>query len=248
MRFYLLGCMSLMLGFTAQARVFDLNSQSFAGYFLVTGGTSSLGSDAYSNEASNVSFDNSAKYNYSGEFGLLWSNPDINFRLGLEILAPESVNTNGSRSGTALYSDTSAVLGLVPKATVEIKLKSDQVYRTFIGLGAGYAMVTMKNDYNLTSAGQTAFPGVSNGNVQAKGYGTLLEASLGLERLLNDATTFTMVGGYRQLMINSLDYSNSTTTFSGSVNSGSQAVDVNGNARKLNLSGPFVGLGFRFYL
>lgn len=248
MRFFALSLMSIFLCFEAQARVFDMNSESFAGYFLVTGGTSGLGQGAYSGEASNVSFDNSAKYNYSGEFGVIYVRPEVALRLGVEILAPEGVVTNGSSGGSNLYSDTSSVLGLIPKVTAEIKLSSSNVYRTFMAFSAGEAFVTMKNDYTLTAAGQAAYPSVSNGNVQAKGTGTLLAASLGVERLLNDATTFMLEGGYRELMINSLNYTSSTTTFSGAVTSGSQDVNVNGQARKLNLSGPFISLGFRFYL
>jgi len=248
MRFFLLSLMSVFLCFEAQARVFDMNSESFAGYFLVTGGTSGLGQGAFSGEASNVSFDNSAKYNYSGEFGFIYVQSAVALRFGLEILAPESVNTTASRGGTNLYSDTSTVLGLIPKLTVEVKLSSNNVYRSFLGFSAGYATVTMKNDYTLTAAGQSAFPGVSDNNVQAKGIGTLLSASIGIERLLNDATTFMVEAGYRELMINSLNYTSAVTTFAGSETSGSQDVDVNGQARKLNLSGPFISLGFRFYL
>lgn len=130
----------------AQAKVFDLNTESFAAYFGFTGGPSSIGKSAYENEAgAGVTFTNSVAYNYSGEFGFLYSRPSVSMRFGFEFLRPQLIeNLVGRSSSSDLYSETSDILGYVPKFSMEFNLRKDQVSRSFVSASAGYATVTLK--------------------------------------------------------------------------------------------------------
>ncbi|WII72850.1 hypothetical protein QJS83_03070 [Bdellovibrio sp. 22V] len=240
----------LLVTSTAQARVFNINKETFAAYFLATGGGSALGDSAVKGESgATIGFSEEVKYNYSGEFGFLYSRPQASLRFGFEILKPQTMNNSTANNGTDdLYTASSDLLGYAPKLTLEVNLQRTNTYRSFVSLTGGYANVTMKNDYTLTAAGQTAFPGVSDHAVEAKGSGTLLGASLGYEGIMTDTTTVLVEFGYRQLKVDNLEYTKSVTTFSGAKNSGDPVLTSSGSKRELDFSGAFISIGFRFYL
>lgn len=66
--------------------------------------------------------------------------------------------------------------------------------------------------------------------------------------LFTDNVTFHADIGYRYLEFEGLKYNSTVTNFLGSVSKGQTASNHSGGHRKLSLSGPFVGIGFRFYL
>ncbi|AFY02770.1 hypothetical protein [Bdellovibrio bacteriovorus] len=235
---------------SAQARVFNINNETFAAYFDVSAGPSAIGTGAFDGEATGLSYSGGSGYNYSGEFGFLYTRQYMSLRFGLEIIRPSAIEGSSATnaSETELYTADSQILGYAPKLGVEFNLQSNARSRSFVALGVGAASVTMKNSYTLTTDGQTAFPGVSNHDVEAKGSGTLLNASLGYEGLLTDTTTIVVEMGYRQLNIENLEYTKSVTTFKGPVNSGDKVTTAAGEQRDLNLSGAFIAIGFRFYL
>ncbi|MNJ99744.1 hypothetical protein D3C87_175250 [compost metagenome] len=240
----------LIGGFSfAEARVFNINKETFAGYFSIGGGSSLLGSSAFDKESgSGISFSAKPEYNYQGEFGFVYARPHASLRFGIEILKPQSISTTAKNSTDDLYTNQSDILGFAPKLTFDVNLHSAQTYRSFVAVGVGLANITLKNAYKLTAAGQTAFPGVSDHSIEAKGSATSLTGSLGYEGLLTDTTTLLFEMGYRQLSINNLKYTKSATTFTGAKDSGDAVLDSDGAQRELNLGGFFVSLGFRFYL
>ncbi|WP_413570739.1 hypothetical protein ACLWBD_14105 [Bdellovibrio sp. HCB117] len=247
MKFWLLPL--LLLTSTAQARVFNIQKETFAAYFLVSGGGSAIGTEGLDGEASSsINYSGGVNYNYSGEFGFLYSVRYLNFRFGFEILKPSTLDSTANNGTADLYSANSQILGYVPKVGVEVNLQSTASYRSFISATAGLASVTMKNAYTLTADGQTAFPGVADHTAESKGSGTSLQASLGYEGNLSDTTTILVEFGYRQLKIDNLKYSKDVTTFSGAKSSGDAVLNTSGEQRELDFSGGFISLGFRFYM
>ncbi len=238
----------LFLVSAAEARVFDINKDTVAPYFSLTGGPSAVGKSGYENEATGVAVSGDSKYTYGGEFGFLVSTKPMNLAFGIEILKPGAVdNISGTNSGgTELYNASSEVLGYAPKVTLEFNLHGDNVSRSFVALGLGYASVTLKNTYTLTAAGTSAYPGVDT-TIESKGNATELSAGLGYEGVLSDTITYAFQFGYRQLKVDNLKYSKDYNTFNGAVTSGS-TVQNGASNRELNLSGGFLSLGFRFYM
>lgn len=233
----------------AEARVFNINSETSAAYFMASGGSSQIGTAALDGESgASVAFSGGSKFNYSGEFGFLYSRPLASLRFGFEIFKPAAVNSGATSGGTDLYQAESDILAYAPKLTLEVNVHGTNTYRSFVSITVGSASMTLKNDYVLTTAGQTAYPGVSNHSIEAKGSGTLLAASLGYEGLLSDTTTILVEFGYRQLKIDNLKYTKDVTTFSGAKTSGDSLLNASGSAREVNFSGGFIGVGFRFYL
>lgn len=239
---------TLLIATSAQARVFNLGGESFAGYFSVGGG-SSIGTSAVDNESGpGISFSKKSEYAYSGEFGVLYTASRLGFRVGIEILKPQLAEGNASDGSGDLYSYSSEVMAYAPKLGLEINLDQTSQSRSFISIAGSFVDVTMKNDYVLTAAGQTAYTGVYSHATESKGSATSLSASLGYEGVFTDTTTLVFEMGYRQLNVNNFKYSKSVTTFSGAKNSGDAVVDSDGKARALNMGGFFLALGFRFYL
>lgn len=238
----------MLISVSAQARVFDINKEGFAGYIGFTGGPSAVGKSAFEDEAgSSVTYTNEVKYNYSGEFGFLYSRPAASMRFGFEILKPQSLNNLvGHGSGGDLYSESSDLMGYIPKLTLEVNLRRDQDSRSFVTGSIGYATVTLKNSYTLTAAGNAAYPGMDQ-NMEAKGTGILWSASIGHELLMTDTTTFLFELGYRRLTVNNLKYTRSGSYFGNSVNDGDDVLK-NGSSREIDLSGLYLGATFRFYL
>lgn len=240
--------MALMVSSVAEARVFDISKDSVAPYFLLTGGSSAVGKSAYENEASGVNVSGGMNYNYSGEFGFMYSRKFANLRFGLEIIKPQKLDTiSGKNSGgTELYTETSDVLAYAPKVSVDINLHGTNTFRSFVSASVGYGSMTLKNSYSFTAAGTAAYPGVDSA-IEAKGTATLLAASLGYEGILSDTTTYVFEFGYRSLKFDSLQYSKAFTTMTGAVASGDSVKNGTAN-RSIDLSGGFLSLGFRFYL
>lgn len=250
MKKVLLSCLMLLaFGSESEARVFNINKETFAAYFSVGGGSSLLGATPFDNESgSGVTFDKKVQYNYQGEFGFLYSRPRASLRFGIEFLKPQSVETTANDGTDDLYTNTVDILGFVPKLTLELNLHRGQTYRSFFSAGVGLADITMKNSYEMTTAGQTAYPGIYSHSIEAKGSATTLTAALGYEGLLSDTTTILFETGYRQLKVDNLKYSKAADTFTGSKTAGDPVVDSSGDRRNLDLGGFFVNIGFRFFL
>lgn len=239
----------ILFSSSAQARVFNINKETSAAYFLVSAGGSQVGTAAVDGESgTNVSFSGGSNYNYSGEFGFLYSRPLASLRFGFEIFKPMALESTANNGTSDLYSVKGDILGYIPKLSLEVNVHGTPTYRSFVAVTVGSANITMKNNYVLTAAGQAAFPGVADHEAESKGSGTLLSASLGYEGILSDTTTVVVEFGYRQLKIDNLKYSKDVTTFSGSKTSGDALLDSSGNQRELDFSGGFIALGFRFFM
>ncbi len=238
----------LLTTLPAQARVFDINRDSVAPYFMATGGGSQVATSALDGEGNaGVTFTGAVNYLYTGEFGILYSRSAASVRFGFEVLKPNLLESTAKSGAAELYSVSSELLGYVPKVTLEVNLHKTQKFRSFFGLGVGLASLNMKNTYVLTTDGQTTYSGVSDHIAESKADTTLASAALGYEGLLSDTTTILIEFGYRQLKFDNFKYTKAVTTFSGAKVSGDQLLTNTGKDRILDFSGGYISLGFRFY-
>lgn len=234
---------------SGHARVFDLSRETFAAYFMGSAGISALGSGAVSGESgSTVTFSEESKNLYSGEFGFMYSRPQVSFRFGLEFLSPSAMKESVANNGTSdLYAVDSMIQAYVPKLTVEINVRGAAQQRSYVGFAVGSANLTLKNDYTMKAAGSALWPGMDTA-AEGKGSGTLMAMSLGHEGLLSDTTTYALEFGYRYLKIDNMKYSSAANLFGTSHASGDAMKTQAGANREIDLSGIYIGLSFRFYL
>jgi hypothetical protein len=237
----------LASGCLAQARVFTMSKESFAPYLRGTYMPMSMTDGVYSGAlGSGSSAETKMKYDASGEFGVVYGNPNVSVRLGVEYLMVPRVSENAANtSGTALYSIDSQTTVLTPKLALEFNLKTWQEGRLFFMAGAGYANLSSKNSYAFTGASTY---GLSDFSESLKATTIMEEASFGFEGLMSDATTFAFELGYRNLKFDKIKYSNSDTGFGGAFSSGDTAMNTDGSKRTLNLSNVFIGISLRFWL
>lgn len=237
----------------AQARVFNVNSESFAAYVAGTWGPSfenTLNSESNTITGTTVSVDSKNPYNLSGEFGFLYATPRANLRFGLEVIRPKEIaDSKGQNAGgTDLYSLTSETSILIPKVALEISVKKWSNVRLFLEAGTGYASLAGRNSYTFTAAGSSAYSGLADFYEDLRGYAPMYEGSLGLEGLLSDMTTYVIQAGYRNLKFNEIKHNRDVTTFQGAVSKGDKATNADGTDRTFDMSNYFVGVAFRFWI
>lgn len=236
-----------LFGVHSEARVFDMNKEKFASYFLISGGSSTIGNSAFVNESSATAFSSAVNYNYSGEFGFLWTSQYFVWMLGFEIIRPQMLESVGAtnNAGTLLYTVKSDILVTAPKFGVEINLHGTPTYRSFMTAYLGSASGSLSNEYtNVTIA-----PNASH-TVKGSGTTSMYGGTIGTEAHISDTTTMSCELGYRVLNLTEINYSATVVggSFNGAVSSGGAWKDTTGANRSLNLTGPYISIGFRFYL
>lgn len=236
----------------ANARTFDFKTERLATYFGGSFGNSSLGSAPFgSSSGSGISTDQTISSTAGAEVGVLITGPKMGFRLGVELLEPKNyTGINGTNSsGATIFSLNSKVLAVMPMATLEFTLGSTATSKWLLDLGGGLAIVTLNNNYQLTTAGAAAYPSLSSNFTESgTANSTAFELSTGYEVLITDTVTLDANIGYRYIAATTLNSSESITSFNGAENSGSLLVNNDGSSRTINLSSAFVGVNFRFYL
>lgn len=250
MKFWILILIYLCPQF-AFARVFDFNDESLAAFFRVSAAMSSVGRDAYGNAGgSGTSFGDEVPYNQSIELGFLLAIKSVVFKFGAEAYQASTITDAAGKnaSGTKLMDATSKIFVFNPNLVVEYSINFDSQSRSFVGVGAGYSTVSVDNDFRLTSDGQAAFPSVSD--YIEKLDATVISYSLnyGWEYSFIDNVTATIEMGYRYMPFDELEHKADYTTFNGAVTKGDVAINNNGSKRSFDMSGPYVGLAFKFYI
>ncbi len=233
-----------------QARVFDFNRENFAVYVGGSFGNSNLGDGAYGLSSGwGTSTDRSVQTTTAAEFGFIFAATRVNLLLGVEYLMPRDQTTvNGSdTAGNQLFSLHSTVTALIPQATLEFITYRGPNSRLFLGLGYGYAMVSLSNQYAMTAAGTTEL-GVGSYKESGSATSSLYKAYLGWEFLFTDNVTLTFDAGYRYLIVPTISASQSAIAIGGSESQGANLTNMDGSNRSLNLGGGFLGLSLRFYL
>lgn len=245
---------SLLLAVSAaHGRVFSYREASVAPYFRGTGGLSTLGSEAFKNSSgTDTALDGGSQFTYSGEVGVLFPlSSTVNLRLGAEVLQHNRVNTEGYRpaGGNKRFDLESSSLIFIPSATLEFVFQSRGPFRTLFEIGAGWADVTIKNDYMMTVDG-TADLGVNSFTEKLGATGWSTHVALGMEALFTDNVTLLGQAGYRYLPVKNLNYKSAVQNIvePGGVGKGDSVLNHSGDERNFDLGGFFIGLSFRFYL
>jgi len=241
----------LVVGMTAQARVFDFNSESLAAYLRgqYEQATDDTGPFAKSSGAQS-NFSDTYPYLASYEFGFVYATSAVNLRFGFEILKPSDLKGVAGKdaAGNTLFTVDNNISGYIPKVGLEFNLKHWTQSRLFAHVMAGTATVTMQNSYTMTAAGTAAYPTVSDFREEVKGTALMYEYGVGFETLLSDTTTFAFDIGQRNLELTSLNHDLAVTNFQGTVGVGDKATFDNGQARSLNLSGLAASIMLRFWI
>lgn len=228
-----------------EARVFEMGRESLGSYLLFGASTPVIRNDPFYNESSAGQF--SAEYNtaYLTDFGMIYQTKWVGLRFGFEIARPNSIDNGQAKtnSGANLYKYNNTINMFGYMAGLDINLVTTTETRTYIFGFGGAISLTMATDYHSVNIS----PNVRH-QANVKGNGTLAGGGMGFEILMFDASTFTMEGGYRQLKFNSLTYTSATTTFTGAKAIGDTVQDVDGNTRTINMSGPYLSIGFRTYM
>lgn len=236
----------------AFARKFDFKNESLATYLKGTYGPSAVSQAPFGDSSgdSTASFDQKINTNYSGEFGVVFSTTHFNLRLAAEILLPSHISDVKGKdaAGDILFNLDTKTSALIPTVYVDIVGLRTNRSKAFVGAGVGYGYIKLENIYGFTSAGVSAYPGMSDFTEKAEGEAIASHLYAGYETLLADNATVVFDLGYRYLKANDLTHLSAATTFLGSVARGERVRKADGTARVIDMSSGYIGLAFRFYI
>lgn len=235
----------------ARARIFDFADKRASTYFRGSYGPSNVGDSAFGQSSgAGVDTDQTVSSHLSGEIGFVFAATKLNLRIGVEYLMPKKLSdVSGSNgSGAKMFDLESEITALIPGASIELIMYQSPVSRILLGVGLGLASVALENVYTMTPAGNAAL-GVGDFTEKGKANVATAQAYIGWERHFTDTVTVLFEAGYRHLPVAELESSSAAATISDSSLSDGEALkNMNGGTRTLDLSGPFAGLAFRFYI
>jgi hypothetical protein len=246
--------LQLLIVSVGYARVFDIGKESFASYLKTTyvsaGG---LNQKPFEDSSGTQTTSFSEKYGYatSYEFGFTWASPIVSTRIGIEVIKPSKITFEGKDSANnRFFYGGSDISGYAPKIGFEFgyKFKKSPNTKVFLLVEGGSANITIANTYDMTGAGTTQYPTVSNFREEVKGTATTYAGALGIETRMFDTTTLVFEAGYRGMNFTNLNHNLAVTNFQGTVAKGDSATNNTGEGRSLNLSGPYVSLMLRFWV
>lgn len=240
----------LLLSLQLQARILDLNLESFASYLKAHYLPALPGIDPFADSSgAGISWNGRHSHLMGYEFGFLWNGSRLNWKLGVEILqAPEQKGIQGlSSSGATLFTMNSAVSGFLLKTGFEGHIHRSKQSRVSVIAEGGSAQINLQNTYFFSSAGASLFS-LSDFREEIAGTGVFLAGGLVYETHLSDTTTIFFETSYRSLKFLSFFHQSAITGFQGNVEKGDPALTNSGIARSLDLSGVGYSFGLRFYL
>lgn len=228
----------------AQARVFNMKENSFAGFFNATYGTSSVNKDYFEGESSSTAFSKGFTTNTGGEFGFIYNMDKFSWLFGLEVIKPAKTRGVASTGANQDYSYTADLSVYAPKLGLELIFYQNNTFRLFANGSVGTASLSMKTQYSaLTIAPNTNF------EVEGKGTANLLNYSIGGEMHWTDNTTVSLALGYRQLDFKKIKYLDDVaTSFTGAHSKGERILKSDGSALGYDFTNGYIMLGLRFWL
>ncbi len=252
-RFYfLIGLLlfSLVFSVESEARLFDINTETFAAYFRLNYAPSTLKKTTYEKSSPfGETYSGDITAIYGGEFGFVYSTRYLNVRFGLEVVRPPTLAVTASNSaGTKLYDLSSEITAVIPKIGIEYNIRQWHETRLFLNGNYGLGNLGMNNSYTFTSTGTAAPMSGADYTEEGRGTAALTEGCIGLETLMFDTTTLVFDVGYRQLNFTSLTQNRSATTLNGAVAKGDTMLNTDGSKRSVNMTGTYAGLAFRFWI
>ncbi|MFK8139406.1 MAG: hypothetical protein AB8E15_13685 [Bdellovibrionales bacterium] len=232
----------------AQAKVFNLSKQTVSTFLRGSYATPTIGSGAYSDSSGNATtgFSKEASYNTTGEFGLFFTTPMMGIRFSYEFLQAQPLEgVSAGASSTEYMTIDSRVVAKIPKIGFEFGFATDNNSKYYLNLNFGYAQVELVNDYSFTGASPYGV-----GDYTERGESTIVmgDISLGWEYNFSEDSTLLVDAGYRVMTINRLTHTAATTTINGGVTAGDALTNNDSTDRAIDLSGAYIGLGFRFYI
>lgn len=238
---------SILLAFAlkSEARIFNMGDAKFSGYMSGTYATSSIKKSFFEGESSATAYSKGFNTNMGGDFGFVYNTGSVSWLFGFEFIKPPKI-TGGvaSTGGTQNYKYESDVSVFAPKIGLELILYQSQNLRFFINGAVGSASLTTKTDYTQLSIAPNA-----DFSLEGKGAANLMASGMGLEWYWTDNTTLIFQASYRDLKFSKVEYSkDATSSFQGAQTSGAPMTLLSGQNRKLNFTGYYTLIGFRFWL
>lgn len=233
--------------------MFEMKELNIAPYLRGTFSNAWTHQEAFVQEIGSTTVGQTVNYAYGGELGvLLHIASPVNLRIGAELFStPKVTDAKGVDStGVELFTLNSTIFVFNPNAALEFILIKGKSSRMLFTGGVGYANVSVKNEFAVTSAGQTALglgSFTETGSANVMNYFT----SFGYEFMFVDHVMMMLEAGYRYFPVKELENSQDQKTFakpSTTQASGTPLLNSDGSTRGIDLSGAFVGLSFRFYL
>lgn len=233
-----------------QARVFSFENESVAPYLNFRGGMSQLENDPYAWQSAGQYSGDEFDLTYGGEFGLYLRGAGMGLRLGVLVQTFDGVNAAvGSRAdGSALYSADSEGLLFGPSFSLDFQLAEQPTHLWKVVFGGGYQWGQFENDYTTTAAGQALVSGQSEFSETYKAQMFYAMVGIGTEIVLADETTIEFMFGYHHSFPVTWSYSGGGENFAGTHGPDDEVVFEDGGRKTLNLSYPFLQVGFQFYL
>jgi hypothetical protein len=236
---------------SANARVFKIEEETLATYVKGVWGPSSILQTHFEDTSgTNMAIEDSVAYNLGGEIGIAFTASRAAFRLGVESIHPNPIESKDGTnlSNQILYTFGSDISALLTKADIDFILKSGERWRIFFSLGGGMGTLTYSNSYAFTTDGQTVFTGLADFSEKGTGAAVMYEAAMNFEHLFSDTTTFVFEIGYRQLLFDKITFKEDAATFTGAHLKGDEILNADGTAKSVDFGGPTVAFCFRFYL
>ena len=234
----------------ASARVFDFNKETIAAYLRGTGALSQVGDKAFGDSSgSATSTTDKVAYNFGGEFGAMFAVAQgVSFRAGLELYQAKPLPSVSGKnaSGAELFSLKSTVFSWGPIGTLEVVALRGASTRGYLFGGAGYATVTMENEYTMTTLGASTL--VASYTEKSEATAIYGFAGAGFEAELADTTTIAADVGYRYFPVSKFTYKSNETTIQGAKTKGGTVVNDDGKTRSLDLGGVTFSVSLRFYI
>ncbi len=239
-----------LISLKSQARVFSFENESVAPYLNFRGGMSQLEEDPYAWQSASRYSGDKFDLTYGGEFGLYLRGAGMGLRLGVLVQTFDGVQAaQGLRTdGTALYSANSEGLLFGPAFSIDIQLAEQPTHLWKVVFGGGYQWGQFENNYSMTAAGEALVGGQSEFSETYKSQMFYAVAGVGTEIVLADETTIEFMLGYHHSFPVTWLYAGGGENFAGTHNGDDDVVFEGGARKTLNLSYPFLQVGFQFYL
>jgi hypothetical protein len=227
-----------------QARVFNMEENTFGGFFNATYGNSSVGKDYFTGESASTEFSKGFDINAGGEFGFIYNTDKVSWLFGLEIFRPFKTKGTATTGSNDDYSYSANISAYAPKVGLELIFYQNTNMRIFANGAVGTGSLNMKNGYSsLTVSPNSDF------TIEGKGTANLLTYSLGGEFYVADRTSLILSYGYRQLNFKKIKYLDDVgTSFTGTHSKGEVILKQDGSALGYDFSNYFLTIGLRFWI
>jgi hypothetical protein len=238
--------------FSAQARVFIYQEHHVAAVLEGAFGSTLMNQDGFSaNMGNGVDFSDRYQFMTSGKLGMSFKlGGDLQILVAAEIMKPLSVKDvrGKNASGVEYYQFSSSAFVLNPMAQMEWTYSYGATWRSFFFGGMGMGRLMMENKFDMTPDGATDL-GVASYTEKMRGDALNGMLGFGFETYFVDSSTFVFKVGQRLFKVYKLTHTNDAVTVAeGSVSDGDTVHNADGSNRHVDLSGPFVEMGFRFYI